>query len=109
MKQEQKNVYKIKSEVFKALAHPVRVAILDLLINGEKTVEQISKDLSEKQSNISKHLSILKQAGIADNKKVGLNRFYFLKYPCVVKFSICVNETIKQELKQKKDLIKLFK
>ncbi len=101
-----KELYRQKTEILKALAHPTRLAIIDILTNSEKTVEEIRKILGEKQSNISKHLSVLKRSGIVDDRKVGLHRFYYLKYKCVSNFSFCVNETLKYQLKEKKKFAK---
>lgn len=106
MNNKEKELYKQKADILKALAHPVRLAIVDVLIEKQQTVEEITKLLKERQSNISKHLSILKKTGIVDNKKVGLNRIYYLKYDCISKFSFCVNETLKQKLKEQKQLVR---
>jgi ArsR family transcriptional regulator len=106
MKTTDKELYKHKAEILKSLSHPLRLAIIDILNKAEKSVEEITTILQEKQSNVSKHLFILKKSGIVDNKKVGLKRFYYLKYSCIIKFSLCVEETIKQKFKDEKNLIK---
>jgi len=71
----------------------------------KKSVEEITKILDEKQSTISKHLAVLKNVGIIDDKKVGLYRFYYLKLPCVLNFSLCVEQTLKEKIKLEKKLI----
>ncbi len=101
---KEKQLYKQKADILKALAHPIRLAIIDILTEKEKTVEEIVHLLKERQSNVSKHLSILKKVGIVDDIKVGLNKIYYLKYGCISNFSFCVNETLKQKLKEQKKL-----
>jgi len=105
MDKKEKDKYKLKAEILKSIAHPLRLAILDLLKNKERNVEEIIKILNEKQSTISKHLAVLKKAGIVDDKKIGLYRFYYLKIPCVFNFSICVSQTLKEKIKLEKKLV----
>ncbi len=105
MDKKDKDIYKLKAEILKSITHPIRLAILDLLKNKERSVEEITKILDEKQSTISKHLAVLKNVGIIDDKKVGLYRFYYLKLPCVLNFSLCVEQTLKEKIKLEKKLI----
>ena len=100
MNKTEKAIYKQRAEVLKAIAHPIRLAIIDLLAGGEKTVGLIVRRVGSTQSNVSKHLSLLKHCGIIDDRKIGLNRFYYLKIPCAKQFSICVIETVKARHKQ---------
>lgn len=106
MKKFDKDIYKERAEILKALAHPVRLGIVDFLSEGEKTVTELMKLLKQSQTNVSKHLSILKRVGIVDDFKEGLNRFYYLKIPCVSDFSVCTVKTLKTKFKLSKKLIK---
>lgn len=106
MDKKEKSQYKLKAEILKSIAHPVRLAIVDLLNNKKRSVEEITKILGEKQSTISKHLAILKKSGIVDDKKIGLYRFYYLKIPCAVNFSICVSQTLKEKIKLEERFLK---
>ena len=100
MDKTEKAVYKQRAEILKAIAHPIRLAIVDLLAGGEKTVAMIVRHVGSTQSNVSKHLSLLKHSGIIDDRKDGLNRFYYLKIPCAKQFTVCVIETVKARHKQ---------
>jgi DNA-binding transcriptional ArsR family regulator len=76
---------KEKAQIFKALAHPIRLYIVEVLLSGERCVNDI-KDLFEAtQPNISQHLNILKYTGIVDFRQDKNLRCYFLKDPSKVK------------------------
>ncbi len=86
------NLYKFllnekKAEIFKALSNPVRLEIIDLLIDGEKCVFEIVQTLKKyEQPHISKNLSKLKNAGIIKDRKKGLNVYYSLAMQAVSGF-----------------------
>ncbi len=77
------DLHNSRSDIFKALAHPTRLRILDLLRNGELCVCEIFPALDMEQSNISRHLSILKKEGILSMRKKGLNVYYRVNDPRV--------------------------
>ncbi len=83
-----------KASIFKAMAHPLRVAAVEALSEGELTVQQIAKLLGSKESNTSRHLGVLRGAGIVATRKEGLNVFYSMAMPCLVSMLGCVNEAI---------------
>jgi DNA-binding transcriptional ArsR family regulator len=69
------------SEKLKAMAHPIRISILDILKEGDKmTVTQIHESLGIEQSSTSHHLGILKDKGVLCSKREGKNTFYYLKH-----------------------------
>ena len=68
--------------MLKAVAHPVRIAIVQYLEDGEKrTVTEIHKKLGIEQSTASHHLVILKDRGVLSSKREGKNTWYFLRHP----------------------------
>lgn len=69
----------------KAIAHPVRLGMIDLLQDGKRmNVTQIYMTLGLEQAVASQHLSILKDKGILDSKRQGKHSYYYLKHACVV-------------------------
>ncbi|MEK7089428.1 MAG: metalloregulator ArsR/SmtB family transcription factor [Patescibacteria group bacterium] len=64
------------AEIYKALANPKRVAIIEMLAKGEMSVDQISKKLKVPKSNVSQHLSHLRHVGIVKPRRAGLSVFY---------------------------------
>ena len=70
-----------QARIFKALAHPTRLMIIDSLLKGEKCVGDIQDLLQSSQPNVSQHLSILKASGLVDFCQRGNLRCYYLKDP----------------------------
>ncbi len=69
----------------KAVAHPVRLAMIDLLKDGKRlNVTQIYSTLGLEQAVASQHLSILKERDILDSKRQGKHSYYYLKHSCIV-------------------------
>ena len=77
------------AEVLKAMADPTRLKILHSLHNGERCVSDILVVVGGSQANVSKHLSVLKRAGLVDCRRDGLNVFYRIIDEGV--FTICRN------------------
>jgi DNA-binding transcriptional ArsR family regulator len=74
------------ASMLKAMAHPMRIAILKHLENGKRlTVTQIHELLGIEQSTTSHHLGILKDKGVLCSKREGKNTFYYLKYEILSK------------------------
>jgi len=69
---------------FKALGHPVRLQILDMLRRGETCVCHLETALSRRQAYISQQLMILREAGLVEARKDGLKVFYRIVDPVVV-------------------------
>jgi DNA-binding transcriptional ArsR family regulator len=72
-----------KAELFKALGHPTRVRILELLRDGEKTVSQLIAELGVEGSTASQQLAILRMKSLVDTRKVGSLIFYRIQDPQV--------------------------
>ncbi len=87
-----------RATVFKALGHPLRLAILDELQNGECCVQDLMQHLNCEQSNLSRHLAVLKQAGIVEAKKQGMFVYYSLTIPCINGFFNCVNQVLTKKI-----------
>lgn len=100
-----KEFYKLKTTVIKALANPTRLMIIDCLREGEKSVCKIIEQLKEEQSNISKNLGILKANGLIKDRKEGLNVYYRLNLCCINEFFCCLDNIISENLNQQKELL----
>jgi ArsR family transcriptional regulator len=75
------DAYKAQSEFLKAISHPARLAILDVLRDGEQCVCHIEASLSLRQAYISQQLMILKDAGLVEARRDGLNLYYRVAKP----------------------------
>ena len=83
-----------RARVFKALAHPSRLFILEQLTDGERCVCELTDMIGADMSTVSKHLSVLKSAGVIQDEKRGLQVYYSLKMPCILRFFECVGEVL---------------
>ncbi len=67
----QDSLRNFKAEFLKALSHPVRIKILELLRAGEMSVTELQEQLKIDSSSVSQHLSVLRHKGIVESRKVG--------------------------------------
>jgi len=77
--------------LLKALAHPSRLAIAEALQSGERCVCELTELVGADMSTVSKHLSLMRAAGLLEMEKRGLNVFYRLRCPCLLDFFECVD------------------
>jgi DNA-binding transcriptional ArsR family regulator len=81
------------ASMLKAIAHPMRIAILSHLEDGKKlTVTEIHNLLNIEQSTTSHHLGILKDKGVLNSQREGKNTFYFLKHESLRNIIECVSK-----------------
>ena len=96
--------YEARARIAKALAHPSRLLILDVLQGNERCVCELTKMVGDDISTVSKHLAILKNAGIVSDEKRGTLVFYSLRIPCVLNFFSCVESVLKMNAKEQMSL-----
>jgi ArsR family transcriptional regulator len=82
--------YKAQAEILKALAHPTRLLIVNELSEGERCVLDLTNLVGHEMPTVSRHLSLLKFAGIVEDEKRGAQVFYRLKRRCVMDFFHCI-------------------
>lgn len=93
------NVYQRRARVARALAHPTRLEILDMLRGQEEIcVCEIAAALAQGQPTVSKHLSSLRDAGIVSSRKQGLQVFYTLRVGCVTGFFDCLDRVLYEDM-----------
>jgi len=98
-------LFEKQAEIAKAIAHPVRIAIVEFLKNGEQCVCDIAEHVGSERSNVSRHLSVMVAAGVLEHRKEGLKVIYKLKAPCVAEFLKCVTTLLKQQTKENQKLL----
>ncbi|HBJ85946.1 MAG TPA: transcriptional regulator [Verrucomicrobiales bacterium] len=86
-----------RAEVFKALGHPDRLRILEELTDGERCVCDLVDAVGSSWSTVSRHLSVLKEAGVLADEKRGLQVFYRVALPCVATFMDCLDAGMRGE------------
>ena len=99
MDSKTKRLYKLKAEVIAAAGNPIRLAIIDYLRDGERCVCDIAEHVDAQRSNASRHLGVLLNAGIVEQRKDGLKMMYSLKTPCILNFMKCVEGVLREQAK----------
>ncbi|MCP4454332.1 MAG: winged helix-turn-helix transcriptional regulator [Planctomycetes bacterium] len=94
--QEQQTVYELQAEVIKAVAHPVRIAIVNFLQGREQCVCDIVTHVGAQRSNVSRHLAVMVNAGVLSFRKEGLKVIYELETCCMLEFLACVAKVVDQ-------------
>jgi ArsR family transcriptional regulator len=105
MLEDEKKLYEAKAHILKALAHPTRLYMAEQLLHGEKCVCEFVREIDADISTISKHLSILKEAGIVKDEKRGKQVFYHMKTPCILQFTECALNIIESKLEEQSSLV----
>jgi len=100
MFQQRKVHLEARAKVLKALAHPSRLYIVEELDKGERCVCDFAEAIGADISTVSKHLSVLKQAGIVIDEKRGNQVFYRLRVPCILNFFGCVETVMEEQAKE---------
>lgn len=80
-----------RAAVFKALGHPARLHIVEEIATGERCVCELVELVGLGWSAVSRHLAVLKAAGVLTDEKRGLQVFYRLALPCLTSFSDCLD------------------
>lgn len=88
------DVRRRRAAVLKAMGHPSRLAILEAIAAGERCVGELRAVVGSDLSTVSRHLGVLKNAGIIADRKQGLQVFYSLRVPCVLNFFGCVDAVL---------------
>ncbi len=99
-------LFEKQAEIAKAIAHPLRIAVVNFLKDGEQCVCDIAEHVGSERSNVSRHLSVMVNAGLLEYRKEGLKVIYRLKCACIVDFFSCVSSVLKQQAKDNEKLLK---
>jgi ArsR family transcriptional regulator len=103
---EKQLLFEKQAEIAKAIAHPLRIAVVDFLKDGEQCVCDIAEYVGSERSNVSRHLSVMVHAGILEYRKEGLKVIYKLKTPCILDFFSCTTACLRQQIKDSEKLLK---
>jgi ArsR family transcriptional regulator len=91
MNRQEKTIQKRRVAVFKALAHPSRLYIVMRLSESEACVGDLTKEIGADVSTVSKHLAVLRDAGLVADRRDGQNIVYSLACSCILDFMHCVD------------------
>jgi ArsR family transcriptional regulator len=82
---------KDRSVIVKAMAHPTRLLVMDVLTQGEKCVNDLTNLAGCDVTTLSKHLALMRRAGLLNCEKRGVNVFYQIACPCFLEFFRCID------------------
>ena len=105
MKQIDTTLYEARAKIIKALAHPSRLLIVDELNSSPRSVGELTEMIGADTSTVSKHLGVLKNAGLVDDEKRGTTVHYSLRCPCILDFIGCVEEVIESNTKKQVEIL----
>ena len=105
MKQTEKpkidmTIYNLQATISKTLANPIRLAILHILKDGEKNVNDLTDIIGISQSNLSQHLALMRQISIVNTRKQGTSVFYSVSNPKINEACDTVREILVEQLKK---------
>ncbi|GAK56657.1 ArsR family transcriptional regulator [Candidatus Vecturithrix granuli] len=87
--------FALRANILKAMAHPTRLFIVDALSHHEQCVFKLAELIEADMSTVSRHLKILKEAGVIKDEKQGTLVYYHLNVPCV-KFLDCLEMIVRK-------------
>jgi DNA-binding transcriptional ArsR family regulator len=98
--------HEIRAKIIKAMAHPTRLFIIEELSKSDqRCVCELTEMIGADMSTVSRHLAMLKNAGILEDEKRGSQVYYRLRVPCVLNFIECVESVIKTNVKERHKLL----
>jgi ArsR family transcriptional regulator len=102
-------VHKFKAEFFKTLAHPARLAILDHLRAGERSVNELQTLLGADQSTLSQQLARLRNGNLVDTRKEGTTVYYSIRDPMIFQLMDVAREIFNRQLISHQELLQQLK
>ncbi len=100
MNEASKEKFEARARIIKALGHASRLMMVEELSRGERCVCELRELVGTDLSTVSKHLTVLKNAGIVEDDKRGVQVFYRLKVPCLLNFFSCVEAVIENQARE---------
>ncbi len=102
---EERKIYQLHAELCKMLSNPIRLEILNLIQDGEKTVGELVTATGLRQANLSQHLAAMRQRGIVLARKDGANVFYKIANPKIIRACELIREVLFEQFAEGKKLI----
>jgi ArsR family transcriptional regulator len=96
---------RFKADIFQALAHPTRIAILEQLSNGELSAGTLIDRLGIEQANASQHLAVLRSKQLVVNRKAGNQVFYSVRDPLIIKVLALMRQYFQAHLKESLEML----
>ena len=92
-------LYKLHADFCQTLANPKRLKIINLLRDGEMSVKEMTSHMGIHKANLSQHLSIMRQKGVVETRREGVNVYYRMANPKIVQACEIIREALHEQLK----------
>jgi ArsR family transcriptional regulator len=98
-------IYRLKADFFRLLGHPVRVRILELLRDGERSVGELQTALGLDSSGTSQHLTAMRRQGLLESRRAGTSVFYRVRDPRMFQLLEIAKQVLTGQLEQTRELL----
>ena len=98
--------FEARARIIKAMGHATRLFLVDQLSRQERCVCELTEMVGADMSTVSKHLAVLRNAGIVQDEKRGSSVYYRLRVPCIMNFFECVESVIESTAKEQLALVR---
>ena len=102
----EEKIYELHAELCGVLSHPQRLKILNLLRGGEKSVKKLLEQIKSSKANLSQHLSVLRKAKVVSTRREGINIYYQLTKPKMIKACDIIREVLFEQISENNILLK---
>src|SRR5512145_1446369 len=109
MKESIRPRYEARAKILKAMAHPSRLLIIEELKKQERCVNELTEMVGADTSTVSKHLSVLKNAGLVTDEKRANCIYYTLRCTCILDFISCVEDVLAAKVEDQRKIMKSCK
>ena len=97
--------FKIKADFLKGLAHPIRLQIIEYLKNGEASVGKLVQELKVEQSNLSRHLAILRDLGVLEARQEKTSVYYAIHDPDIFRILRPIAMLLRKKLRKSEKIL----
>lgn len=104
-----KELFKLQAEICKTMANPKRLQIIYALKGAEKSAGDIAEEIGVPKANASQQLAVLKACGVLNSRREGVNIYYSISNPKIVKACALMREVLMEQLEERQSLIKSLK
>lgn len=100
-----RTIPEVKADLFRALAHPTRIRVLEVLADGERSVGSLLPEVGVEPSNLSQQLAVLRRAGLVSTRKEGSSVFYAIRDDALIDVLAAAKRVLVNSLTETKGLL----
>lgn len=105
---KQKDIYELQAELCKVFASAIRIEIIHILKDGEKTVSDLVELLKTPKANVSQHLAIMRHRGILKNRRDGVNIYYSIAHDKIIQACTLMREVLNDVIAERSKVANLL-